>query len=118
MGGLPPFLRDRQYCTCIGTYPVSPAPGPRRPAHRTIAAFAFWALTLAGLACPGQPTTTGAELAETAEPARLVDLSAQRLGLNIEYDAKLAGPVVLRLGSQPKVAESQTVPLLHEERAW
>ena len=51
------------------------------------------------------------DLAETVEPARLIDLSAQRLGLNIEYDAKPAGPVVMRLGSRPKVAESQAVPL-------
>jgi general secretion pathway protein D len=75
---------------------------PKNP--MTIAAFGLWALTLAGSACPGQPTT-GVELAETVELARLVDLSAQRLGLNIEYDAKLAGSATVRLNAKLSDAE-------------
>jgi len=40
------------------------------------------------------------ELAPTVELPRLVDLASQRLGVNIEYDSKLAGSVTLRLGSE------------------
>ena len=44
-----------------------------------------------------QPGSETIELAETVELPRLVDLCASRLGVNIEYDVKLAGSATLRL---------------------
>jgi len=40
------------------------------------------------------------QLGSTVELPRLVDLASERLGVNIEYDSKLAGSVTLRLGSE------------------
>lgn len=53
---------------------------------------------LVSAACRGQP---GAELllAPTIELPHLVDLAAERLAVNIEYDSRLSGSVRLRLGA-------------------
>lgn len=51
-----------------------------------------------------QPTEL-MELAPTIELPRLVDLAAERLGVNVEYDAKLAGTVTLRLHDEVSAAE-------------
>jgi general secretion pathway protein D len=45
------------------------------------------------------------ELSSVVDLARLVDLAAERLGLNIEYDTKLAGSVTLRLNREVSDAE-------------
>ncbi len=49
------------------------------------------------------PATTS--LSEQVELARLVDLAAQRAGVNIEYDTKLSGSVTLRLNDEVSDAE-------------
>ena len=58
-------------------------------------AVLLWAVTASAFCQPVPLTTLSGQL----ELARVVDLSAERLGLNIEYDAtKLKGTVTLRLG--------------------
>ena len=55
--------------------------------------------------CSGQQTPQQIDLSETVELARLVDLCASRLGLNIEYDARLTGTATLRLNTGLSDAE-------------
>ncbi len=66
----------------------------------------FWPPALLGLflgsatAAAYQPISSGLHLNETVELSRLVDLSAQRLSLNIEYDSKLGGSATFRLNGE------------------
>jgi type II secretory pathway component GspD/PulD (secretin) len=70
--------------------------------HRARPVLVVAALSSAALAQP-KPTTT---LSGQLELARVVDLAAERLDLNIEYDsAKLKGTVTLRLGAGVTDAE-------------
>lgn len=82
----------------------SPSRAARRCAAFALAcAAAVCSLPVApvSLASPQQPPRRAlTELSGQVELARLVDLAAQRLGLNIEYDAgALRGAVTLRLGA-------------------
>ncbi|MFG0243499.1 MAG: secretin N-terminal domain-containing protein [Phycisphaerales bacterium JB054] len=60
------------------------------------------AVLWAGVASPdaaAQPQGR-VELSSVVELARLVDLAAERLGVNIEYDTKVSGSVTLRLNDE------------------
>lgn len=58
-------------------------------------------LGLGSLGASAQPSGTATtQLSETVELTRLVDLCAQRLSLNIEYDTKLSGSSMIRLRSE------------------
>jgi len=54
---------------------------------------------------PAQPGSARTTLPPTIDLPRLVDLAAQRTGLTIDYDAKLAGSVTIRLNDEVSDSE-------------
>ncbi len=78
---------------------AGPAPAKRAQSHTRRLAWALFVLSIASLnsSLVAQQATT--ILSENVELARLVDLCAQRLKINIQYDeSTLSGRVTLRLG--------------------